>query len=195
MKDVYRIGIRLIMFSTIFSQTDISFKFGLPLSSAQLLLKERTVGRIKIAPTVRAGYFHIGQSVKGGERDESVGAHLFVPSIGIRVGQSKIMDLRRYWLTDFFTVVPVFTGTDRKIIKKDWDSQFDPIVGVIGGYGVEYFLSSQFSIGGEVSMNFVMNKWKNENEDYYSDYENISEDHRLTVGAAYTQFIFNYYFD
>ena len=57
---------------------------------------------------------------------------------------------------------------------------------MIGGYSVEYFLSSQFSIGGEVSMNFVMNKWKNENEDYYSDYENISEDHRLTVGAAYT---------
>ena len=179
------IGTALII-PPVYSQTNISFKFGLPLSSAQLLLKEREVGGKKIVPTIRTGYFHIGQSVKGEGRDESIGAHLFVPSIGIRVGQSKIMDLRRYWLTDFFTVVPVFTGTDKKEIKKDWDSQFDPIVGVIGGYGVEYFLSNQFSIGGEFSMNFVMNKWKNENEDYYSDYENISEDHRLTVGAAYT---------
>ena len=37
-------------------------------------------------------------------------------------------------------------------------------------------------------MNFVMNKWKNENEDYYGDYENISEDYRLTAGAVFTQF-------
>ena len=191
MSDAHRIGIRLIiMLSTVFSQTDISFKFGLPFSSAQLLLNERTVGGIKIAPTIRTGYFHIGQSVKGGERDESVGAHLFVPSVGIRVGHNKIMDSKRDWLTD------ILTGTDKKI-KKDWKSQFDPILGVIGGYGVESLLSSQFSIGGEVSMNFVMNKWKNEDEDedYYGDYENISEDHRLTAGAVFTQFIFNYYFE
>ena len=98
-----------------------------------------------------------------------------VPSLGIRVGQNKIIDLKRYWLADFFTVVPIFTGTDKKDIKKEWDSQFDPIVGMIGGYGVEYFLSEQFSMGGEVSMNLVMNKWKNENrdEDDYGDNENI----------------------
>jgi hypothetical protein len=42
-----------------------------------------------------------------------------------------------------------------------------------------------------------MNKWKNEDEDedYYGDYENISEDQRLTAGALFTQFIFNYYFE
>jgi hypothetical protein len=70
-------------------------------------------------------------------------------------------------------------------------------IGMIGGYGVEYFLSEQFSLGGEVSMNLVMNKWKNENQGEY-DYdnnENISEDYRLTAGAVFTQFIFNYYFD
>ena len=38
----------------------------------------------------------------------------------------------------------IFTGTDKKDIKKEWDSQFDPIVGMIGGYGVEYFLLSNF---------------------------------------------------
>jgi hypothetical protein len=102
--------------------------------------------------------------------------------------------LRRYWLADVFTVVPIFTGTDKKEIKDDWDSQFNPIIGMIGGYGVEFFLSDQFSIGGEASMNLVMNKWKNENEDegYYDD---ISEDWRLTAGAVFTQFIFNYYFE
>tara|TARA_Y100000389_G_C17038433_1_gene306908 strand:+ start:58 stop:438 length:381 start_codon:yes stop_codon:yes gene_type:complete len=126
-----------------------------------------------------------------------VGAHILVPSLGIRVGQNKIIDLKRYWLADIFTVVPIFTGTDKKEIKKEWDSQFDPIVGMIGGYGVEYFLSEQFSLGGEVSMNLVMNKWKNENRDEYDydDNENISEDYRLTAGAIFTQFIFNYYFD
>jgi hypothetical protein len=195
MKGLYRkrLGLMIIL-STVFSQTNISFKFGLPLSSAQLLLKERAVGSKKVVPTIRTGYFHIGQSVKGKDRDESIGAHLFVPSIGIRAGYNKITDLRRYWLADVFTVVPIFTGTDKKEIKDDWDSQFNPIIGMIGGYGVEFFLSDQFSIGGEASMNLVMNKWKNENEDegYYDD---ISEDWRLTAGAVFTQFIFNYYFE
>lgn len=197
MKGLYRkrLGLMIIL-STVFSQTNISFKFGLPLSSAQLLLKERAVGNKKVVPTIRTGYFHIGQSVKSKDRDESIGAHLFVPSIGIRAGYNKITDLRRYWLADVFTVVPIFTGTDKKEIKDDWDSQFNPIIGMIGGYGVEFFLSDQFSIGGEASMNLVMNKWKNENknedEGYYDD---ISEDWRLTAGAVFTQFIFNYYFE
>ena len=68
-----------------------------------------------------------------------MGAHIFVPSIGLRTGHKKITDLRRYWLADVFTVVPIFTGTDKKQIKEDWDDLFDPIVGLIGGYGVEYF--------------------------------------------------------
>ena len=198
MKRVNQIGIGfIILFSTVFSQTDISFKFGLPLSSAQLLLKEKTVGGLKVVPTIRTGYFHIGQSRKREAQDESIGAHILVPSLGRRVGKNKIIDLKRYWLEDFETVVPIFTGTDKKEIKKEWDSQFDPIVGMIGGYGVEYFLSEQFSLGGEVSMNLVMNKWKNENRDEndYGDNENISEDYRLTAGAVFTQFIFNYYFD
>ncbi len=42
MKGLYRKGLGLmIILSTVFSQTNISFKFGLPLSSAQLLLKEQ----------------------------------------------------------------------------------------------------------------------------------------------------------
>ena len=190
------IGIALII-SPVYSQTNISFKFGLPLSSAQLLLKERKVGGKKIVPTIRTGYFHIGQSVKGEGRDESIGAHLFVPSIGIRTGHNKMTDLRSYWLVDAFTVVPIFTGTDKKEIKDDWDSRFDPIVGMIGGYGVEYYLSEQFSIGGEASMNLVMNQWKNEDEEQidWDEYRTISEDWRLTAGAVFTQFILNYYFD
>ena len=52
-------------------------------------------------------------------------------------------------------------------------------------------------MGGEVSMNFVMNEWKNENQDEYDydDNENIAEDCRLTPGVVLIQFIFNYYFD
>jgi len=119
MKRVNQIGIGfIILFSTVFSQTDISFKFGLPLSSAQLLLKEKTVGGLKVVPTIRTGYFHIGQSMKSEAQDESIGAHILVPSLGIRVGQNKIIDLKRYWLADFFTVVPIFTGTDKKRNKK-----------------------------------------------------------------------------
>ena len=191
MNTIYKIIIGMVlMVSTAYSQTDISFKFGLPLSSAQLLLKEKNIAGKTIVPTIRTGYFHIGIS---GE-DESIGAHIFVPSVGLRTGHKKVTDLRRYWLADVFTVVPIFTGTDKKQIKEEWDEQFDLILGLIGGYGVEYFLSDQFSIGGEASMNLVMNQWKNEYRDW-DEYEDISEDWRLTAGAVFTQFTLNYYFD
>ncbi len=199
--NTYKIIVSIFLFSFTFSQTDISFKFGLPLSSAQLLLKERNIPLFKemgsgdrtIVPAIRTGYFHIGTT---GE-DESIGAHIFVPSIGLRTGHKKVADLRRYWLADVFTVVPIFTGTDKKQIKEDWDELFDIIVGLIGGYGVEYFLSDQFSIGGEASMNFVINSWKNEYEEQidWDEYRSISEDWRLTAGAVFTQFTLNYYFD
>ena len=197
----FKITLLISLFSIGFSQTDISFKFGLPLSSAQLLLKERNIplfkeadsGDRKLVPAIRNGYFHIGVT---GEED-SMGAHIFVPSIGLRTGHKKITDLRRYWLADVFTVVPIFTGTDKKQIKEDWDDLFDPIVGLIGGYGVEYFFSDQFSIGGEASMNLVMNSWKNESEEQidWDEYRSVSEDWRLTAGAIFTQFTFNFYFE
>ena len=44
MNTIYKIIIGMVlMVSTVYSQTDISFKFGLPLSSAQLLLKEKNI--------------------------------------------------------------------------------------------------------------------------------------------------------
>lgn len=194
MNTIYKIIIGMVlMVSTAYSQTDISFKFGLPLSSAQLLLKEKNIAGKTIVPTIRTGYFHIGIS---GE-EESIGAHIFVPSVGLRTGHKKVTDLRRYWLADVFTVVPIFTGTDKKQIKEEWDEQFDLILGLIGGYGVEYFLSDQFSIGGEASMNLVMNSWKNEYEEQidWNEYREVSEDWRLSAGAVFTQFTLNYYFD
>ena len=194
MNTIYKIIIGMVlMVSTVYSQTDISFKFGLPLSSAQLLLKEKNIAGKTIVPAVRTGYFHIGLA----SEEESIGAHIFVPSVGLRTGHKKVTDLRRYWLADVFTVVPIFTGTDKKEIKDDWDDQFDLILGLIGGYGVEYFLSDQFSIGGEASMNLVMNSWKNEYEEQidWNEYRSVSEDWRLSAGAVFTQFTLNYYFD
>ena len=45
----FKITFLMSLFSIGFSQTDISFKFGLPLSSAQLLLKERNIPLFKEA--------------------------------------------------------------------------------------------------------------------------------------------------
>mgnify|MGYP003387808155 FL=1 len=194
MNTIYKIIIGMVlMVSTVYSQTDISFKFGLPLSSAQLLLKEKNIAGKTIVPAVRTGYFHIGLA----SEEESIGAHIFVPSVGLRTGHKKVTDLRRYWLADVFTVVPFFTGEDSKQVKEEWDDQFDLILGLIGGYGVEYFLSDQFSIGGEASMNLVMNSWKNEYEEQidWNEYRSVSEDWRLSAGAVFTQFTLNYYFD
>ena len=46
-------------------------------------------------------------------------------------------------------------------------------------------------------MNLVMNSWKNESEEQidWDEYRSVSEDWRLTAGAIFTQFTFNFYFE
>jgi len=188
----------VLLISTAFSQNNISFKFGLPISNAQILLKDKTVLGKTFTPTIRTGYFHLGQSLSSSEQKESIGVHLFIPSVGVRSAfkrPGEATDLRRYWLADVFTAVPIFTGSDKDELADEWDEQFDLVFGLIGGYGVEYFFSKEFSIGGEASMNIITNNWKDEgwsDEDYNS---RITEDWRLSAGAVFTQFTLNYYFN
>ncbi len=129
-----------------------------------------------------------------------MGGHLFIPKIGIRTlpkAPIEPTDLRRYYFTDAFTVIPIFTGDALgEDDKEELADQID-FVGLICGSGVEYFFSKEFSIGGEIALNVLLQSMvdEHENEDYYSnDIQTVENKLNLRAGAIFTQFTLNYYF-
>ena len=196
----------LIIFPPLYSQNDLSFKFGLPISSAQVLHPEKTIAGFTFTPTVSCGYFSLSALNKetrdGKTNEESMGAHIFIPRVGLRT-PLKISNiessLRRYIFTDIFTVIPLFTGDQADELKKDWDKQIN-LYGLIAGTGVEYFFGKDFSIGGEISMNVLVNSMIDERDEWYGDYYggsevSVKDEMSLRAGAIFTQFTLNYYFN
>ena len=105
--------------------------------------------------------------------------------------------MRRYYFTDAFTVIPIFTGD--AIDEDDKEELADQIdfIGLMCGSGVEYFFSKEFSIGGEIALNVLLQSMvdEHENEDYYSnDIQTVENKLNLRAGAIFTQFTLNYYF-
>jgi len=192
-----------ITMSTAYSQNNMSFKFGLPISLAQVLLKDKTIAGKGFTPTISCGYFSLSatekETVDGTTDKQSQGIHIFLPRIGLRVPGKATNDLKRYYYTDAFTVIPIFTGDDADEIREEWNETID-LYGLIAGTGVEYFFSKEFSIGGEISMNVLVNAMKDEHEEWDGDYWSGSEvtvenEISLQAGAVFTQFTLNYYFN
>ena len=199
------ITITIFLLSSGFSQNNMNFKFGLPISSAQFLLKERTIIGKSFTPTISCGYFSLSatdkETINGTTKTENMGAHLFIPRVGIRFMPklpTEPTDLRRYYYTDAFTILPIFTGDQADDLKEEWDNQIN-LYGLIAGSGIEYFFSKEFSLGGEISMNLLVNSWSDEHEEWSEDYWDsgeviVKDELSLRAGAIFTQFTFNYYF-
>jgi hypothetical protein len=200
MKKTYIILMSVVLaMSTAYSQNNMSFKFGFPFSMAQVLLKDKTISGKSITPTISCGYFSLSASAEGETETESMGLHLFIPRVGLRtpLNVSNVeSSLKRYAFADVFKVLPVFTGSSAKELQEDFDDQ--KLYGLIAGSGVEYFFSKEFSLGGEFSMNLFVNSSEQERTDY-NDWGNeigtSTHKRAFRVGAIFTQFTLNYYFN
>jgi hypothetical protein len=190
-----------ITMSTAYSQNNLSFKFGLPISLAQVLLKDKTINGWNFTPTISCGYFSLSETDKetggGSTETESMGVHLFIPRVGLRTPlkvSNVESSLKRYAFADVFKVFPVFTGSNAKELQEDFNDQ--NLYGLIAGSGVEYFFAKDFSLGGEFSMNLFVNSWEHEQggNSYYNEVETITHKTSLRAGAIFTQFTLNYYF-
>jgi hypothetical protein len=188
--------------STAYSQNNMSFKFGLPISLAQVLLKDKTINGWNFTPTISCGYFSLSETDKetggGSTETESMGIHLFIPRVGLRTPlkvSNVESSLKRYAFADVFRVFPVFTGSSAKELQEDFNDQ--SLYGLIAGSGVEYFFAKDFSLGGEFSMNLFVNSWEHEHgsDSYYNEVETITHKTSLRAGAIFTQFTLNYYFN
>jgi hypothetical protein len=192
----------VLTMGTAYSQNNMSFKFGLPISLAQVLLKDKTIAGWGFTPTISCGYFSISQTDKetggGSTETESMGVHLFIPRVGLRTPlkvSNVESSLKRYAFADVFRVFPVFTGSNAKELQEDFNDQ--NLYGLIAGSGVEYFFAKDFSLGGEFSMNLFVNSWEHEHgsDSYYNEEETIIHNTALRAGAIFTQFTLNYYFN
>jgi len=190
----------VLAMSTAYSQNNMSFKFGLPISLAQVLLKDKTINGWNFTPTISCGYFSLSatDSYDGGDNEtESMGVHIFIPRVGLRTPlkvSNVESSLKRYAFADVFRVFPVFTGSSAKELQEDFNDQ--SLYGLIAGSGVEYFFAKDFSLGGEFSMNLFVNSWEHEHgsDSYYNEEETITHKTSLRAGAIFTQFTLNYYF-
>ena len=189
-----------ITMSTAYSQNNLSFKFGLPISLAQVLLEDKTIAGKGFTPTISCGYFSLSETDKetggGSTETESMGVHLFIPRVGLRTPlkvSNVESSLKRYAFADVFIVHPVFTGSNAKELQEDFNDQ--NLYGLIAGSGVEYFFAKDFSLGGEFSMNLFVNSWEHEHDgNSWDDESTIIHKTALRAGAIFTQFTLNYYF-
>jgi len=189
----------VLAMSTAYSQNNISFKFGLPFSTAQALLKDKTISGTSFTPTISVGYVSLSATDKRKTESESVGIHLFIPRVGLRTPlkvSNAESSLKRYAFADVFKVIPIFTGSEATELEEEFDDQ--NLYGLIAGSGVEYYFAKDFSLGGECSMNLFVNSSEHEHTDYSDWGDEIGESIHKRVfraGAIFTQFTLNYYFN
>ncbi|MCH7574321.1 MAG: hypothetical protein IIA59_04260 [Candidatus Marinimicrobia bacterium] len=172
---------------------NLSFKRGAPISHAQILLGARSMGGRTIVPSVALGYFSLSyksswsDDYDSGDYDFSI--HLFIPKVGIRVLGARNGDLRSYTLAEVFYLLPVVNGSEfSESDKKELRDALD-LIGLTFGFGAEYFLSDQFSVGSEAALNMIYHSTERTD-----DFANYLSESRTILSALMTNFTLNYYF-
>ncbi|MFC1619809.1 hypothetical protein ACFL45_07675 [Candidatus Neomarinimicrobiota bacterium] len=176
---------------------NVSYRLGSSFTGFQFLLKSldemRTPGAI--IPTV--GLSYAGGSIKYQREDEyedyssKSSLALLLPRVGFRRYQAPVGSLEHYMFAELFYVIPMvsseydgekMTGEEKEEIRDALD-----VLGVSLGYGTEYHVSNQFSVGGELF--FTGAHWSEKDED--SDW---SRKTRVLLGATIARATLNYYF-
>ena len=172
---------------------NLSFKRGAPISRVQVLVGARSMGSKTVLPNLSLGYFSVSHkssySDDFGSDSYDISVHLFIPSVGVRLLSARTGDLRSYTLAEVFYLLPLvsgseFTGDDKKELRDLLD-----LIGLTLGFGAEYFVSDQFSVGSEASMNLIYHSTERT-----EDYDNYTSETRTIVSGLLTNFTLNYYF-
>jgi hypothetical protein len=172
---------------------NLSFKRGAPISHAQLLLGARSMGGKTVVPTLALGYFSVSYKSRYsddyGSDSYDFSVHLFIPKVGVRLLSARTGDLRSYTLAEAFYLLPVVSSSEwTDDDKKEYRDALD-LIGLTIGFGAEYFVSDQFSVGSEVSMNLFYHS-----AEYTGDYDNYTSEYRTILSALMTNVTLNYYF-
>ncbi|MCL6465569.1 MAG: hypothetical protein K6T77_02290 [candidate division WOR-3 bacterium] len=133
-----------------------------------------------------------------------VGGNLFMPQLGARYFFVKNEDKGSY-VTPYIGTSLFYTFGKVSISESDGETTYrdttmektlnDVLSGNIGGtlgFGGEYYLSNNFSIGGEFGIRMLFGGTKTKVPDYY--YEEYTLTNNLGLGVTYTTLGLNFYF-
>jgi len=193
--NAYKIILMALITTVGFSKPfNTSFKVGLPYSSVQFLLGNKNVKGRLLTPSFGVSYFSVSnKSTYSDGEDNDIAVKFLLPRVGARLLGQKREDLNSYYIGELFMVVPLISGSDISTeTKKDFRDATN-LIGLTAGWGVEYFLSKSFSIGGEATFNMILHSITNEGYDDWED-RNYKNEYKTRLGATITQITFNYYF-
>jgi len=127
----------------------------------------------------------------GDSEKHDMSMRFLIPRVGARILGSRINDLNSYYIGEVFIVLPIISGSD--LSNEDIDELKDAtdLIGATFGWGVEYYFSESFSLGGEATFNLLFHSMTRESTDEYSSYKSEFD---ARIGATLTQITFNYYF-
>ena len=172
---------------------NLSFKVGSVITGVQMLLTQRSIGNTSITPTLGLAYFSASTKFRDeydGEVDEGKSAiRIFIPKAGFRRYSGRSENLTSYVALEGWLLLPFISDEDLTTRQKTNTKDALDLLGLTVGYGAEYFFSPQFSLGGEVSMNWIHWDYKPERESASSTYEV-----RAILGATLSRVTLNYYF-
>ncbi|MFC1484665.1 hypothetical protein ACFL6Q_06440 [Candidatus Neomarinimicrobiota bacterium] len=177
---------------------NVSYRLGNSITGFQFLLKARAEKDFPGAFMPTLGLSYAGGSLSSEEEsDYSEGTSsrtaltLLMPRVGFRRYRTGVSCLDHYMFAEIFYVIPLVNGEEdgekmsseeKEEIRDDLD-----VLGLSLGYGTEYHVSEQFSIGGELFFTGV--HWSETDEgDYWSSKT------RVLLGATIARATLNYYF-
>ncbi|NQU27804.1 MAG: hypothetical protein HQ528_05915 [Candidatus Marinimicrobia bacterium] len=199
-KKIIVVIITILVLTTFISakSQNTSFKVGLPFSTVQILLGENNESEQTLTPTFALSYFTVGSKYKrtedGSTSESDISAHFIIPRVGARILSVRNEELRSYYIGEIFYVLPFITGSDITDETKEEFNDATNLLGITVGWGVEYFFSKSFSVGGEATFSMLFHSTTYESEDEYDEYS-YKREYKTRVGATMTQITFNYYFN
>ncbi len=127
----------------------------------------------------------------------SVNVNLFMPTVGVKIFAIETGDLKAYF--NLAGSKPMLMGK----MKEDGNEIEDfsdelkkiKVIGAELGFGVEYFLSRNFSIGGEYSIRYLGGNTKTVWEDtWHGEINTYTNTMSLGIVPTIAKFSLNYYF-
>lgn len=184
---------------------NVSYRLGNSITGFQFMLKSAAERRTPkaIIPTIGLSYAGGSTTFEEEAEDEiyddtssRTTLTLLLPRVGFRGYRSPVGDLEHYTFVEVFYVIPMVDGEEdgEKMSNKEKEEIEDALdaLGISLGYGTEYHVSEQFSIGGELF--FTGAYWDAEEKvsGYYGgDWIRKS---RAILGATIARATLNYYF-
>lgn len=186
-KQVKLFAVFFILFTTqrSFSQFTFGISPGLGIKSAYFGYK--TNGRFLPYLSIQALNANISYNSNNGDSDKLSGS-LIVPTIGTKFYLQENQKLKPYFDLAISKPINTIKENDENVLNEN----IKLFAGSIG-FGTEYFLDPQFSVGGEFGLMYMHGKYK---DSYYDDFyeKDTQETYKVSVNPTYAKISFNFYF-